>query len=119
MDVEAHETCLRAVRLVARSARLCAVTDTFASQYKTSVESAGRMIDRAQSYYERAKAGHAPTERNIRILGTAVVEARAIVTALTSGIELDSEDLERMASKVERAIARAGGLGPAPEPETL
>ncbi len=43
---------------------------------------------------------------------TALVEARAIVTALTSSVELDTEDLQRMASKVERAIARAGGSEP-------
>jgi hypothetical protein len=112
MDPEARQSCLRAVALVARSARLCAVTDTHLPLYITSVESAERMIGRAQSYFAAAKGDRSPTEREVRLLLTALVEARAIVTALTSARELDTEDLQRMASKVERAIARAGGSEP-------
>lgn len=106
MDYEARDACLRAVRLVARSARLCAVTDPTTAHYRTAVESSERMIDRAQSYYDKLRRGHAPTERQVRLVATAVTEARAIVSALTSGMALISDDLERLASKTERAIAR-------------
>lgn len=113
MDPEARQSCLRAVALVARSARLCAVTDTHLPLYSSSVDSAQRMIDRAQSYFDCARGERATTERDVRLLLTAVVEARAIVTALTSARELDTEDLQRMASKVDRALARATTLDPA------
>jgi hypothetical protein len=116
MDAEACQSCLRAVALVARAARLCAVTDVHTPQYTTAVDSATRMIDRAQSYFKTAKGERQSTEREVRLVLTAVVEARAIVTALTSAVELDTEDLQRMASKVERAIARAGGSEPPPDP---
>lgn len=112
MDAEAQSSCLRAIALVARSARLCAVTDPGTPQYASAVDSAARMIDRAQHYYDSAKGARAPTEREVRLVLTALVEARAVVTALTSAIELDTEDLQRMASKVERAVARAGGSEP-------
>lgn len=115
MDAEACQSCLRAVRLVARSARLCAVTDVHTVQYASAVDSATRMIDRAQSYFNSAKGLRKSTEREVRLVLTAVVEARAIVTALTSAVELDTEDLQRMAGKVERAIARAGGSEPPPD----
>lgn len=107
MDLEARDACLRAVRLVARSARLCAVTDPATSHYRSAVESSERMIGRAQSYYDKLRRGHAQTERAVRLVATAVAEARAIVSALTSGMELISDDLERLAGKVERAVARA------------
>lgn len=112
MDLEARHSCLRAVALIARNARLCAVTDTHLPLYISTVESAERMIGRAQSYFETAKGERSTTERDVRLLLTAVVEARAIVTALTSARELDTEDLQRLASKVDRAIARAGGSDP-------
>lgn len=66
------------------------------------------MIERAQSYYETFRAGHPPTERAVRVVLTALVEARTVATVLTGAICRDSEDLERMAGKIERAIARAG-----------
>jgi L-aminopeptidase/D-esterase-like protein len=116
MDAEACQSCLRAVRLVARSARLCAVTDPESPQYAAAVDSALRMIDRAQSYFKSAKGERASTEREVRLVLTAVVEARSIVTALASSSPLDTEDLQRMAGKVERAIARAGGSEPPPDP---
>lgn len=110
MDEDSRSACLRAVNLVARSARLCATVDPDTDQYRTSVESAERMIERAQSYYDRARNGHASTERLVRLVNTAVVEARAIVTALVSTLPVEPEDLVRLADKVERCIARAGGL---------
>lgn len=73
-----------------------------------------RMGERAQSYFNTARGERALTERDVRLVLTAVVEARAVVTALSSAIELDTEDLERMAGKIERAIARAGGSEPPP-----
>jgi L-aminopeptidase/D-esterase-like protein len=112
MDAEARQSALRAIALVAKSARLCAVTDTHLPLYISSVESAERMLGRAQSYFDTAKGERSTTEREVRLVLTALVEARAIVTALTSSVELDTEDLQRMASKVERAIARAGGSEP-------
>lgn len=112
MDAEARHSALRAIALVAKSARLCAVTDTHLPLYISSVESAERMLGRAQSYFDAARGERSTTEREVRLVLTALVEARAIVTALTSSVELDTEDLQRMASKVERAIARAGGSEP-------
>lgn len=110
MDEDARSACLRAVNLVARSARLCATTEVATDQYRKSVESAERMIERAQAYYDRARAGHASTERLVRLLNTAIAEARQVVTALRSPMPVEAEDLERLASKVERSIARAGGV---------
>lgn len=107
MDDDARSACLRAVNLVARSARLCAAVETTSSQYRTSVDSAERVIDRAESYYNQARAGHASTERAVRLLSAAIVCARAIVSALHSSIEPEPEDLVRMAEKLERAIIRA------------
>lgn len=72
------------------------------------------MGERAQSYFKTARGARALTERDVRLVLTALVEARAVVTALTSAAELDTEDLQRMAGKVERAIARAGGSEPPP-----
>jgi hypothetical protein len=114
VDAEARQSCLRAASLIARSARLCAVTDPQAPQYTSAVEAAARMAERAQSYFNTARGDRDLTERDVRLVLTAVVEARAVVTALKSPIELDTEDLERMAGKVERAIARAGGTEPPP-----
>lgn len=110
MDEDARSACLRAVNLVARSARLCATVEPESEQFRKSVESAERMMERGQSYYAQASTGHAPTERVVRLLSTVLVEARAIVTALRSPMPVEAEDLERMASKVERGIARAQGL---------
>lgn len=106
MDNAARESCIRAVRLIARSARLCATIDSATPQYAAASESAQRMVDRAQGYYNTMRQGHEATERVVRLVATALVEARQCVLALTSGF-VDAEDLEAMAGKIERAADRA------------
>ncbi len=93
--------------VVARSARLCAVTDPLSEQYRAAVGSAERCLSRAQSYYEEFRGSHLPTERQVRVVLTALVEARAVLTVLMSTLPREGEDLERLAAKVERAVARA------------
>lgn len=114
MDQDARESCLRAVRLIARSARLCATIDPESPQYRTALESAERMIERAQNYYNVMRAGHLSTERVVRLVATALVEGRQCVLALACR-RAEPEDLEAMASKIERAIDRAGPTIP-PDP---
>lgn len=106
MDNDARESCLRSVRLIARSARLCATISAESPQYRTAAESAQRMVERAQGYYNTLRQGHEATERVVRLVATALVEARQCVLALTSGF-VDAEDLEAMAGKIERAADRA------------
>lgn len=107
MDIDARESCLRAIRIVARNARLCAVTDRDSRQYFAAIESCQRVLVRAQSYHETMRREHAPHERVVRQVTTALVEARQCALAL-AGRLADPEDLEAMAGKIERATARAG-----------
>ncbi len=121
MDEVARDSCLRCVRLVARSARLCATVtrvsaeggdapleiDGESPQYKTACASACRMLIRAQSYFDTMAAGHALTERPVRLVATALAEARQCAAVLALPGLTEPEDLERMAEKIERAIDRA------------
>jgi hypothetical protein len=106
VDEDARSSCLRAVRLVARSARLCASVDRVSDQYKTAVESAERMLERARKYYGEMKAGHAPHERVVRVVNAALVEAQICVRQMAAGL-IDQDDLLCQAEKIERAIVRA------------
>lgn len=106
MDLESHSACLRALRIVARSARLCAGLSPESIEYIRSSEGAERSIERAQSHYDGMREGHAGHERPVRFVATAVTEARACVVALTESI-IEPEALDRFAGKIERAIARA------------
>lgn len=114
MNAEAHEACLRAIQVIARSARICATSEIGSTAYTNAAQSSERVITRARNYYSTASEGRLPTERPVRLLQTALVEATAIVTTLASPLETEPEDLERMASKVERAIARCTPLLPPP-----
>lgn len=115
MDTDARDSCLRAVRLVARNARLCASIDRMSPQYLSAVESSERMVERAQNYYNTMKQGHELTERAVRLVATALVEARQCAVALGARLA-EPEDFEAMAGKIERAITRAEGLS-TPPPE--
>jgi len=115
VDPDARSSCLRAVRLVARSARLCASVDRVGYQYKAAVESAERMLERARKYYTEMKAGHAPHERAVRVVNSALVEAQICVRQMAAGL-IDSNDLLCQAEKIERAIQRAEGPSSPPPP---
>lgn len=109
MDIEAHSACLRALSIVARSCRLCAGDSTTAGDpdYRSFVESAERAIYRAEQHYATMRAGHAQHERAVRLVETAVVEARLAVRVLQEGLA-EPETIDRIAAKIERAVARAG-----------
>jgi hypothetical protein len=106
MNLPSRSACLEAVLQVARSARLCAGSTPGDERYTLASDTVLRMMARAQSHYERCRKGHAPTERNVRLVATAVAEARAVATLLQGGLSYDSYDLDRLAGKVERAVAR-------------
>lgn len=73
-----------------------------------AAESAKRTLDRAQSQYNTCRIGHEPTERVVRLVASALAEGRSLVQVLTSPlVSPDSDDLDRLAGKVERAVARA------------
>ena len=125
MDIAAHAACLRALKIIARAARLCAGLEPESIEYIRSSEGAERSIDRAQSHYDSMREGHAGHERQVRFVGTAVAEARACVQALTESLA-DPETLDRFASKIDRAIARAetslagySSAPPCPPPATV
>jgi hypothetical protein len=106
MDNDARDSCLRAIRLVARNARIAASVDRMSTQYAHALESADRLIERAQRYYLTMKQGHQETERQVRLVLVALVEARQLTLAM-AGASTDPEDLDQAAGKVERAIDRA------------
>jgi hypothetical protein len=106
MDLDARLSCLRAVRLVVRSARLCASVDQGSAQYQTAVESAERMVARADKYFAEMRVGHAAHERCVRVVLAAVVEAKTVVRWLTQETP-HPDDLALQAEKIERAIDRA------------
>lgn len=114
MDDDARTSCLRAVSLVARSARLCSAVAAGSDRYRDSVESAERMVIRANKYYLEMKDGHAPHERAVRVVNAALVEAQICVRQMQAGL-IDSNDLACQAEKIERAVVRAEGL-PTPLP---
>lgn len=115
MDTDARTSCLRAIRLVARSARLCASVESFSDQYKNSAAGAARMADRAAKYYAEMKGEHEPHERIIRVVLAALVEAQICVRQLQAAL-IDSDDLAMQAEKIERAVVRAEGLSTPPPP---
>lgn len=98
---------------MARSARLCASLDRVSSQYKTAIESADRMLERARKYYQEMRAGHAPHERAVRVVNAALVEAQMCVRQMQAGF-IDQNDLLCQAEKIERAIVRAEALSTPP-----
>jgi hypothetical protein len=106
MDLDARSSCLRAIQLIARSARLCATIDPKSSQYQTAIDSAQRMSDRAQGYYVTMRGDHDPHERPVRLVGTALAEAMQCVLTLSGGF-VDGPELEQIARKIERAVTRA------------
>ncbi len=106
MDLDSHSACLRALKIIARAARLCAGLEPESLEYIRSSEGAERSIERAQAHYDSLREGHAGHERQVRFVGTAVAEARACVQVLTESLA-EPETLDRFASKIERAIARA------------
>lgn len=106
MNLDSHAACLRALRIISRAARLCAGLEPDSIEYIRSAEGAGRSIERAEAHYDAMREGHAAHERQVRFVGTAVAEARACVKALTESLE-EPEVLDRLAGKIERAIARA------------
>lgn len=109
MDFDARASCLRAVRLVARSARLCSSVPEGSEQYRTAAESAERMLGRADKYFAEMREGHASHERAVRVILAALVEARTLVTWLMRETP-HQEDLSLQAEKIERAIERAEAL---------
>lgn len=110
MDLCARDSCLRAIRLVARSARLCAAVGKSTPQHLTASASAERMLGRARGYFRLMQEGHRPTERVVRLVSTALTHAEECVLALTSA-ESDPDDLLFLAEKIERDIERAGPAG--------
>lgn len=113
MDLDARTSCLRAVTLVARNARLCASVDPVSDTYKSAVASAVRVGERAAGYFKTMKGDHAPHERQVRVVGDALEEAEICVRQLVSGLT-DADDLALQAEKIERAVARAERLIAAP-----
>ena len=111
MDLEARSSCLRAVQLVARSARLCASEDRRSDRYLNSVASAERMLERAQKYYSAMRDGHESHERAVRVVNAALVEAQMCVRQMRAGI-IEADELAMQAAKIERAVARAEGIAP-------
>ena len=109
MDQDARSSCLRAIRLVARSARLCASVDRLSEQYQNSAASAERMAERAQRYFADMKGEHALHERSVRVVNAALVEAQICVRQLQAAL-IDPDDLAMQAEKIERAVVRAEGL---------
>jgi hypothetical protein len=83
------------------------------SQYLSAVESSERMVERAQNYYNTMKQGHELTERAVRLVATALVEARQCVVALGARLA-EPADFEALAGKIERAVVRAEGLSKLP-----
>ncbi len=118
MDHQSHEACLRALRIISRSARLCAGLEPESIEYIRSAEGAERSIERAQAHYDSMRSGHAQHERAVRFVATAVTEARACVQALTESLA-EPETLDRFASKIERAIARAEASLTRPPPPQM
>lgn len=108
MLTAARDSCLQALLSVARSARTCAGADPGSERYTLAVDSARRTIERAQSHYETCRKGHAPTEREVRLVLSALGEGRSLVHVLSSPLASDTDTLDRLAAKVERAVARAG-----------
>jgi intracellular sulfur oxidation DsrE/DsrF family protein len=106
VDLDARTSCLRAVRLVARSARLCASIEAASDQYKASVAAAERMVERAAAYFSTMKGSHEPHEKQVRVVNAALVEAQICVRQLRAGL-IDSDDLALQAEKIERAVVRA------------
>jgi|ERR1043166_3487950 hypothetical protein len=118
MDLDARSSCLRAVRLIARSARLCSAIEQGSEQYQTAVDSAERMLGRADGYFTEMRVGHAAHERVVRVVLAALVEARTVVTWLTKETP-HPDDLSLQAEKIERAIERAEAPAtPLPPPMT-
>lgn len=93
---------------------MCAFTEPNSDLYRSTVRSVERSLGRAQSSYEVFSEGHAPTERQIRVVLTALDVARTVLRALESTPPPEAEDLERLAGKTQRAIARASGSVTAP-----
>lgn len=91
---------------MARGARLCATTPADSEQYRTAVDSAERMLGRADKYFAEMRVGHAAHERSVRVVLAALAEAKAVVTWLTVETR-DADDLALQAEKIERAIERA------------
>lgn len=106
MDLDARSSCLRAVRLVARSARICASVPADSEQYRTALETAERMHGRADKYFSEMRVGHAAHERVVRVVLAALTESKVVVTWLTLETP-HADDLSLQAEKIERAIERA------------
>lgn len=107
MDAEAQQSCLGALRSVARAARACAREEIESPEYSRGCETAERALERADARYQLMRVGHAAHERRVRLVNAALVEGRATVVALTE-LLAEAETIDRLAAKLERAVARAG-----------
>ncbi|HMG12892.1 MAG TPA: hypothetical protein VK571_06945 [Gemmatimonadaceae bacterium] len=85
---------------------MCSAIERGSEQYQTAVDSAERMLGRADGYFTEMRVGHAAHERVVRVVLAALVEARTVVTWLTKETP-HPDDLSLQAEKIERAIDRA------------